>query len=153
MSRRVNSMGSTHNKVGRSSIIPVDAGESAALERLCPDFAQWPLSWQVEKDDVIIGQCIIETLNPFLHDLLRKHLAHRTLTRHRDHLWMLGGEIIRRRHEDAELYKQPVKKLLFNLIEEEGGPLICPRISESEQNSFDSTCRKLYRFLQQGEIP
>jgi hypothetical protein len=43
--------------------------------------------------------------------------------------------------------------LLFNFIEEEGGPLIWPRISESGQNSFDATCRKLYRFLQQCEIP
>ena len=68
-------------------------------------------------------------------------------------MWMLGGEIIRRRHEDAELYKQSVKVLLFNLIEEDGGSLIWPRISESQQNAFDATCRKLYRFLQQDEIP
>ena len=66
---------------------------------------------------------------------------------------MLGGEIIRRRHVDAELYKQSVKVLLFNLIEEDGGPLIWPRISESQQNAFDATCRKLYRFLQWDEIP
>ena len=128
-----------------------DNGESAALERLCPDLANWPLSWQVAKDDVIIGQCIIEILKPFLHELLRQHLADRTLDRHRDHLWMLGGEIIRRRHDDPELCKQPVKTLLLNLIEEEGGPLIWPRISESQQNAFDATCRKLYRFLRQGE--
>ena len=66
---------------------------------------------------------------------------------------MLGGEVVRRRHEDTELYKQPVQTLIFNLIEEEGGPLIWPRISESQQNSFDATCRKLYRFLQQNKIP
>ena len=28
-----------------------------------------------------------------------------------------------------------------------GGPLMWPRISESEQNSLDTTCRKLNRFL------
>ena len=144
-------MSGTHNKVNRSSIIPADA--AGALDRLCPDLAEWPLSWQTEEDDVVIGQRILETLKPFLHDLLRQQLADRTLSRHRDHLWMLGGEIIRRRHEDAELYKQSVKVLLFNLIEEDGGPLIWPRISESQQNAFDATCRKLYRFLQQGEIP
>lgn len=121
----------------------------AALDRLCPDLAEWPLSWQIEEDDVAIGQCIIETLKPFLYDLLRQQLADRTLSRHRDHLWMLGGEVIRRRHEDPELCQQPAKTLLFNLIEENGGLLIWPRITESEQNSFDATCRKLYRFLQQ----
>ena len=115
--------------------------------------AEWPLSWRAFDSDVIIGQNIVELLKPFLHELLRKRLADKTLRRHRDHLWMLGGEIIRRRHDDPDLCKQPLKTLLFNLIEEEGGPLIWPRISESEQNSFDATCRKLYRFLQQGEIP
>jgi len=65
---------------------------------------------------------------------------------------MLGGEAIRRRHDDPELSKQPVETLIFNLIEEEGGPLIWPRITESEQNSFDTTCRKLYRFLAHGKV-
>jgi hypothetical protein len=30
---------------------------------------------------------------------------------------------------------------------------IWPRISESEQKSFDATCRKLCRFLEQGNTP
>lgn len=143
-------MGGTHNEVSRSAIIPEDAADS--LDRLCPDLAQWPLSWRVEAGDVIIGQCIIETLKPFLLDLLRQPLANKTLARHRDHVWLLGGEIIRRRHDDPELCQQPVKMLIFNLIEEDGGPLIWPRISESEQNSFDATCRKFYRFLNHGKV-
>lgn len=113
---------------------------------------EWPRSWRVEDGDVIIGQNIVELLKPFLYDLLRQGLADKTLARHRDHAWLLGGEIIRRRHDDPALCKQPVEKLLFNLIEEEGGPLIWPRISESEQKSFDATCRKLYRFLGCGNI-
>jgi hypothetical protein len=35
----------------------------------------------------------------------------------------------------------------LNLLEEDGGPLIFPRITEQEQDSFDATCRKFYRFL------
>ncbi len=94
----------------------------------------------------------MEHLKPFLIDLLHQPLADKTRARQRDHLWMLGGEIIRRRYEDPELARQPVKALLTHLIEEDGGPLIWPRISESEQKSFDATCRKLYRFLEQGKI-
>jgi hypothetical protein len=41
----------------------------------------------------------------------------------------------------------PVGQAIAALIEEEGGPLIWPRITEAEQNSFDATCRKLYKFL------
>lgn len=140
-----------HNKVSRVSIISIEADEAAALVRLCPDLAEWPQSWRVEDSDVIVGQHIVELIKPFLHELLRQQLADKTLRRHRDHIWMLGNEIIRRCHDDPDLCKQPLKSLLFNLIEEEGGPLIWPRITESEQNSFDATCRKLYRFLDQGE--
>ena len=39
------------------------------------------------------------------------------------------------------------------LIEEEGGPLIWPRITEAEQNSFDATCRKLYKYLNSTAKP
>jgi len=37
--------------------------------------------------------------------------------------------------------------VLLNCLEEDGGPLIYPRITEAQQRSFDATCRKLYRFL------
>jgi hypothetical protein len=32
-------------------------------------------------------------------------------------------------------------------LDDEGGPLLSHRASEEEQRSFDSTCRKLLRFL------
>jgi hypothetical protein len=146
-------MSGAHKSIVKAHIIPADADREAALDRLCPDLAEWPRSWRAFDSDVVIGQSIVELLKPFLHELLRSQLADKTLRRHRDHLWMLGGEIIRRRHDDPDLCKQSLKTLLFNFIEEEGGPLIWPRISESGQNSFDATCRKLYRFLQQCEIP
>ena len=37
--------------------------------------------------------------------------------------------------------------LVLQLIDDECGPLIWPRISEQQQHSFDATCRKLYQFL------
>lgn len=118
-------------------------------DKLCTDLASWPDLWALEHSDVAIGQRIVESIQPFLIDLLQQGLVDKTLTRHRDHLQMLGGEIIRRRHNDPDLAKQPVRNLLLNLVEEEGGPLIWPRITESAQNAFDATCRKLHRFLHQ----
>ena len=119
----------------------------AALDHLCPDLGNWPELWAVEHTDVTVGQSIVDSIRPFLLDLLQHGLAKKTLARHRDHLQMLGGEIVRRRYDDPALAKQPVPELLFNLVEEDGGPLIWPRITESAQNSFDATCRKLYYFL------
>ncbi len=126
------------------TIIPV---RSTTLDKLCMDLANWPQLWAIEPSDVAIGQCIIESIQPFLIDLLQQGLADKTITRHLDHLQMLGGEIIRRRQNDSDLTKQLASDVLFNLIEEDGGPLIWPSITESAQNAFDATCRKLYRFL------
>jgi len=122
---------------------------STTLDKLCPDLATWPELWSVERADLAIGQRIIESIQPFLLDLLQQGLANKTLARHRDHLQMLGGEIIRRRYENPALAKQPANELLMNFIEEDGGPLIWPRITESAQNAFDATCRKLHGFLNQ----
>ncbi|MDA0790717.1 MAG: hypothetical protein O2780_14815 [Proteobacteria bacterium] len=143
-------MSKARNKVSGTSIITAES--VAALERLCPDLAQWPHSWRVEDKDIAAGQEIVEHLKPFLHELLRQGLAAKTLARHRDHVYMLGGEVIRRRHVDPELCQQSIPALIFNLIEDEGGPLIWPRISESQQRTFDATCRKLYRFLEPGNV-
>lgn len=84
---------------------------------------------------------------PFLMHLLTTKLAASTLRRHRDHLWMLRDEVIRRRQEDSQLCKLPVDKITFELLEEDGGPLIWPRITKQEQDAFDASCRKLYRYL------
>lgn len=80
---------------------------------------------------------VVEFFKPFMLHLLAKKLAANTLCRHQDHLWMLGGEVIRRRQEYPYLCRQPVEKVTFALLEEDGGPFIWPRITEQEQNSFD----------------
>jgi hypothetical protein len=144
-------MGSTQGKAGKPAIIPAD--EASALDHFCPDLSNWPQSWRYEEAGVAIGQEIVGHLKPFLLDLMCQPLADKTRARHRDRLWMLGGEIIWRRHDDPDLAKRSVNELIGNFIEEDGGPLIWPRITEAEQNAFDATCRKLYRFLQQEKTP
>jgi hypothetical protein len=130
--------------MNEDTIIPV---RRITLDKLSTDLASWPDLWAVEPSDVAIGQRLVESIQPFLIDLLQQDLADKTLARHRDHLEMLGGEIIRRRQNDPDIAKKPTRDLLFNFVEEDGGPLIWPTITESAQNSFDATCRKLYRFL------
>lgn len=94
-----------------------------------------------------------QVFKPFLFHLLDLGQARKTLHRHRDYLCTLGGEIIRRLHEEPALRKRPIERVLADFIEEDGGPLIYPRISETEQRSFDATCRKLYRFLLDSKYP
>jgi hypothetical protein len=137
-------MSGKDRKASKGAII---ADEASALAQYCPDLENWPRSWSFDESDMAPGKRIVECFRPFLLHLLTHGLAAKTLRRHRDHLWMLGGEVIRRRHEDAALSRQAVEKVTFALLEEDGGPLIWPRISEQEQDSFDATCRKLYRYL------
>jgi hypothetical protein len=67
---------------------------------------------------------------------------------HVDNMWLLGGEIIRDVNEDPRRRKLAAEQLVRKVIYEDGGPLI-HNGWEDEQNSFDSTCRKFYRFLAQ----
>ena len=67
-----------------------------------------------------------------------------------DNLWLLGGEIIRHLDYDPSLRKVAAETLVRNVIHQDGGPLI-HNGSEDEQRSFDSTCRKLNRFLTQSQ--
>ena len=107
----------------------------------------WPRSWRYEQADLAVGQQIIQILTPFLLHLLDQGLARATVRRHRDNLWLLGGELIRLRYEDDEVAQQDVTVALQQLVDRDGGPFVCPRISESEQESLDATCRKLHRFM------
>ena len=82
----------------------------------------------------------------FCERLLTTNLTRKTFHKHINNLWLLGGEVIRDLNEDGKLRKIPIDQLLLQILDEDGGPLI-HNGSEEEQRSFDSTCRKLYRFL------
>jgi len=126
---------------------PIISDMSAPLAHYCPDLSNWPESWRFDDPDIVVGERIVQYFVPFLLHLLEQKLATKTLHKHRDNIWLLGGEVIRERYEDDKLMKLPVEQLILKMIHEDGGPLIYPRISETEQESFDATCRKFYRFL------
>lgn len=120
---------------------------TAQLDQYCPDLSNWPENWRFDDPDIPPGERIVQYVKPFLLHLLEQKLATKTLHKHRDNIWLLGGEVIRERYEDERLRKLPVEQVIIKMIHEDGGPLIYPRISELQQESFDATCRKFYRFL------
>lgn len=117
------------------------------------DIDGWPHSWRVEAGDLRCGEQLLDIFKPFLFWLLDQPISHKTLRLHRDHLSALGGEIIRQLNLHPNLRRKPIVSVLFESLGEDGGPLIYPRKSESEQRSFDSTCRKLHRFLLDSKRP
>lgn len=118
------------------------------LAAVCRDLDEWPRSWMGFPEDISPGEQIVAAFRPFLVHLLALNLSRNTLRKHVDNLWLLGGEIIRDVNTTPVLRKRPIAGLLFAAVEE-GGPLLYHGNSEAEQRSFDSTCRKLRRFLEQ----
>jgi len=100
--------------------------------------------------DLPPGERLVACFRPFLEHLVCSDLSPKTIQRHVDNLWVLGGEIIRDLNEDPSLRKLPVERLLHDVIDADGGPLIHSG-SEEEQRSLDSTCRRLHRFFTHTE--
>jgi len=122
----------------------------AALSPYCRDLQEWPERWMGEEKDLPPGRKLVECFTPFLMHLATSELSKRTIQRHVDNLWVLGGEIIRDLNEDPSLRRVAAEQLIRNVIHHDGGPLI-HNGWEDEQRSFDSTCRKFYRFLTQPQ--
>ena len=126
---------------------PVVATDVSAY---CRDLDRWPRSWMGLEKDLPPGEQILACLRPFIEHLASSALSPKTIRRHVGNLWMPGGEIIRDLNDDPSLRRIAADRLLRDAVYTDGGPLL-HNGSEEEQRSFDSTCRKLHRFLTQPQ--
>src|SRR3984893_1353396 len=115
------------------------------LEHYCRDLNGWPRSWMGLEKDLPPGEQLLALFRPFLEQLAASDLLPKTIQKHVDNMWALGGEFIRDLHSDSSLRKKPAELVLRQMIEY-GGPLLYHG-GEDQQRSFDSTCRKFRRFL------
>jgi hypothetical protein len=127
-------------KINHGSLAP-----HPSLEHYCRDLNGWPRSWMGLEKDLPPGEALVACFRPFLEYLAASDLSPKTIQKHVDNMWVLGGEFIRDLNDDPALRKRPVDRLLFERIEY-GGPLLYHG-DEDQQRSFDSTCRKFRRFL------
>jgi hypothetical protein len=95
--------------------------------------------------DLPPGEQLLILFRPFLEHLAESDLSPKTIQKHVDNMWALGGEFIRDLHSDSSLRKKPVEQVLLQMIEY-GGPLLYHG-GEDQQRSFDSTCRKFLKFF------
>ena len=102
------------------------------------------------EEDLPVGRKLVAYFMPFLIHLVESGLSKRTIQNHVDNMWLLGGEIIRDVNQTPSLRKETAEKLVRDVVHEDGGPLI-HNGWEDEQRTFDSTCRKFYRFLTQSQ--
>jgi hypothetical protein len=123
---------------------------AADLEHYCRGLNDWPRSWMGWEKDLPPGEKLVACFRPFLEYLVTgTDLSPKTIQKHVDNLWALGGEIIRDLNETPSLRKKTIEQILSDVIDDDGGPLIYGVSSEQQQRSFDATCRKLQRFLGQ----
>ncbi len=116
------------------------------LKILSPDFENWPHSWMGVDEDLAYGKKLLEEFRPFAEYLISSGLSDKTIKKHLTNLWLLGGELIRIVCDDEE-YNIPQKKVLLDSIDSYGGPSCRHLHSEDAEKSFDSTCKKLYKYL------
>jgi hypothetical protein len=129
---------------GKAAIV---APHQDARARYVPDLQNWPASWGFEDKDIPPGQALVDVFAPFLQHLVAHGYARKTLNRHRDHIWMLGGHLIEVRYENPAVAEMDARTLVLDQIDQSGGPLISRHLDEDAQCAFDATCKKLYRFL------
>ena len=135
-----------------TSRVPAAARSAVASDASasCRDLATWPRSWMGGEQDLPFGTQLLACFRPFIEHLASSSLSPKTIRTHMDNLWLLGGEIIRDLNDDPSLRKVPADRRLGDVLHDDGGPLIYNG-SEDMQRSFDSTCRKLHRFLSQPQ--
>jgi hypothetical protein len=134
------------SRVNRAATSALSSDASA----YCRDLDNWSRSWMGLGKDLPPGEELVACLRPSIEHLASSSLFPKTIRRHVDNLWMLGGEIIRDLNYTPSLRKVAAKRLLRDVVHADGGPLI-HNGSEEEQRSLDSTCRKLHRFLSQPQ--
>ena len=102
------------------------------------------------EEDLSRGEKLVACFRPFVEHLACSDLSHKTIQKHVDNLWALGGEVIRYLHADPPRRRRNIEQILDERLDEEGGPLVYAYESEEAlQRSLDTTCRKLYRFRSQ----
>lgn len=106
----------------------------------------WPESWAGVQPDIALGQRLVEKMRPFIIHLHDQGLSRKTVRRHLDNLWCIGGEIIRDVNYDDSLRRKQPGELLLRSVELGQAPLL-NNFDETQQQSCDATARKLLRFL------
>jgi len=77
-----------------------------------------------EEKDIPPGEKLVACFRPFLDVLAASDLSPKTIQKHVDNLWALGGEIIRTLNETPPLRRKSIRDILDNRIDDEGGPLL-----------------------------
>src|ERR1043166_7055853 len=80
------------------------------LEYYCRDLNGWPRSWMGLEKDLAPGEHLVTLFRPLLEHLAASNLSPKTIQKHVDNMWVLGGELITELNYTPSLRKAPVEK-------------------------------------------
>lgn len=124
----------------RRPLLPSDV--DALLARM----DAWPTSWAGIAKDEGVGRNLTDLMRLFVLSLVQRHLAPKTIRRHLDNLWVIGGEIIRQLHDTPSRRTKAAKILLLDATAD-GELCWVSGLTEAQQRTVDATARKLFGFL------
>lgn len=117
------------------------------LKQWCNDLDEWPQSWAGDEDDVVVGLRLASEFKHYLLALIMKGRSRKTVKKHADYLWALGGEVISDTNENGVAPELSDSEILLKYVNSGGGPYWRHSQSEQDREQFDSVCRGLYKHL------
>src|SRR5690242_14716135 len=102
-------------KRAAAKISTINGGSPAStsrLERYCRGLDGWPRSWMGQEKDLPAGEQLVAHFRPFLEALVISDLSPKTIQRHVDTIWVLGGEIVRDLNENPILRRKRIEQIL-----------------------------------------
>jgi len=78
------------------------------------------------------GRATGELLPAFSGTSVSADLSPKTIQKHVDNIWALGGEIIRDLNENPSLRRKNIERILVDALDGEGGPLLYGVASEEQ---------------------
>jgi len=121
--------------------------EAESFRAWTPDFDSWPKSWMGVAEDLAYGKKLMPWFAGFLRALYDEGLSRKTFAQYRDHLWLLGGTIIREVSLYEEYQDVPLDKLRESVADNAILPDHYDQMTRAELNAFERMCRRFEQFL------
>ena len=121
--------------------------EAESFRAWAPDFDRWPKSWMGVEEDLAYGKKLLPWFAGFLQALYSEGLSRKTFAQYRDHLWLLGGTIIR----DVSLYGEyqvdPLEMLCDAVADDGVLPDHYDQMTLAELRAFERMRHKFKKYL------
>jgi hypothetical protein len=123
--------------------------ETESFRAWTPDFDSWPRSWMGVAEDLAYGKKLLPWFSGFLQALYDEGLSRKTFAQYRDHLWSLGGTIIRQVSLYEEYQDDPLEKLRESVADDGILPDHYDQMTQAELKAFERMCRRFEKYLRE----